>query len=235
MTERSEGAPGGDEDGLGVVLEARGREFAARAVHVSVTEAELSFERAPLPALPVGELAALRFRAPRLRRPVVVRARVVWRVEGDRTREYGFELDQSTADDRASAALFELFNRRRDYRVHWAAEDRFGILMTALGPERSQSPAWLKNLSASGVGVLASPNTDVAFAAVERVQTSFLIPQTNEPITLVARIRHRRRDQDQLRYGLEFDAGSASFERQRERIVAYVEEAQRRAIGGDAR
>jgi c-di-GMP-binding flagellar brake protein YcgR len=82
----------------------------------------------------------------------------------------------------------------------------------------------LRDISASGAGVLVTETAESSFASVNLAQVSFVLPPGTTPLVLDTRIRHRAAARDFVRYGLEFIEG------ENEEILAFVMRRQRESL-----
>ena len=81
----------------------------------------------------------------------------------------------------------------------------------------------LKDISTGGIGIFLSRKAEHVLAATELVEMSFELPPTNEPMTLMGWIRHRRLKGNRMSYGIEFDAElSDNFAPQLDQIIQYI-------------
>ena len=84
------------------------------------------------------------------------------------------------------------------------------------------------DISAAGIGVLVSSETELRLGSVERVELSVSLPGHLDPVRLHGVIRNRYTAHGQIRYGIEFEfERSEESQRNQTAIINYVAERQR--------
>lgn len=119
---------------------------------------------------------------------------------------------------------------RDDFRVTPNPARRLTANIRARG--RSEwSRTLLKDVSASGVGVLVGSETDERLVDVALVEIEIEFPGDEESTRFVGRIRYRGMNGCSIKHGIEIDAGlTLNFEHVDERIRTYVMERQREIL-----
>ncbi len=172
----------------------------------------------PLQANPIGACAAVTLADSSLRSPLHVTSRVILRAYDDSGCRYHFQFEEE-----AGHVVSQVFNRRRAVRVRPVGGTS---LMVALKPADMELgiTATLNDISATGVSVLVSLESESKIYASEHVQLMLQLPNDEANLTLKGTIRHRHLEGSEVHYGIEFDAHQThDFEAVQERIARYVE------------
>ncbi len=214
----------------------QGVPFSGELLDVSGSGAGVRFVLPDCPILALGEVIKLVFTSKRLKDPVRVAARVQNRTEEEGARRYGFGfIDGRQLDAELPPVLRKLFNRRKALRVAPDPDRPVAVVLEGEGGG-IRAEARLANLSTIGAGVAIDPESESAFADTSRIAISLSLPDSRDPIRLIAHIRHRRLVAAEILYGLEFDAElSQDFTRQQDQITKYVMERQRALLRTEAR
>ncbi len=227
----------GDSTDLAVTIpNPQGSPFSGQLLDVSGSGAGARFALPDCPILALGEDVELIFTSKQLKDPVRVTARVQNRTEEEGARRYGFGfLEGEQLDAELPSVLRKLFNRRKALRV--APDPGMPVAVVLEGEGGGmRAEARLANLSTIGAGVAIDPESESAFADTSRIAISLSLPDSRDPIRLIAHIRHRRLVAAEILYGLEFDPElSKDFTRQQDQITKYVMERQRALLRTEAR
>ena len=176
--------------GLQVVVEtAPGEAFEAQVVDVSIKGAATRFP-ARAPTLSIGDRVWLVFHAAALPEEVAVAATVRHFVQEEHGLRYGFEFHaRGRLGERIPTTLQRLFNRRAAYRA--APREPSEVALKTSAEVRIN--ARLRDLSATGIGVLVDPEVAPRFVLGERVDVSFELPHRVGRFDLAAWVRNYQR------------------------------------------
>lgn len=187
----------------------------------------MRFPRAHAPQLSLGKQVVLALTAVHLGKTVELPATVLSRTEMDGFRCYSFRFN----DDRAAESreltreFYRLFNRRHADRVKPRLEQRVEVEIEAFEQRNRHSPlvVYLRNISATGMGIVAAAEADYLLTDVECVRARINLPIGSTALSLVAWIRSRALEGDSITYALQFDPHqSREFYSQQEAIMDYV-------------
>lgn len=212
---------------LGVeVRAAGGQAHAGEVTDVPRGGVGLRFSQAQAPPLPVGQQAVLVLSSAYLGKTVELPAMVLSRMENDGFRHYRFQFNGQAAYRRELAKEFyRLFNRRHADRVEPRLDERVDVHLEVFeqGARRSQLAVHLRDISATGMGVVAAAEADYLLTNVERVLARIHLPTRDSRLSLVAWIRSRALDGNSIAYALQFDPEhSREFCAQQAAIMDYV-------------
>jgi hypothetical protein len=122
--------------------------------------------------------------------------------------------------------FYRLFNRRHADRVEPGFDECVEVqIAAAFEPRDGRSPvaASLKDISATGMSIVAAAEMDYLLADVECVQAQIRLPTRSAALSLVAWIRSRVLEDNSIVYALQFDRQqSQAFCAQQEAIMDYV-------------
>lgn len=186
----------------------------------------MRFAQAHAPQLPVGKQVVLALTSAYLGKSVELPAMVLVRAERDGFRHYSFRFDSQAAYSREVAkAFYRLFNRRHADRVEPRLRERVGVYIETFDQRdgRSPLPVDLRDISATGMSIVAAAEADYVLADEERVRARINLPTRDSALSLVAWIRSRSLEGDSVAYALRFDPQqSQEFSAQQEAIMDYV-------------
>lgn len=203
-----------------------GHTYAGEVTDVPRGGVGMRFTQTPVPQLPVGKQVVLVLSSAHLSKSLELPAIVRWREEMRGVRGYRFHFNGQAAYSREVAKEFyRIFNRRGADRVEPRLDERVEVQITALEPGlgRGALVVHLKNISASGMGILATADADYLLADVECVTVTLQLPTGDATLRLSAWIRSRALEGDSIAYALEFDSQrTQEFFVQQEAIMDYV-------------
>ncbi len=191
----------------------------------------ISFPLAGRPVLAVGEEVALTFTSTLFKKELTVSARVVHGTGDEQNAHYGFEFsDPQELDAQLTPMFHRLPNRRRSPRVTPARDSPVLVILNAETGHK-WTTGHIVDISAAGIGVLVSPETELRLGSVERVELSVSLPGHLDPLRLHGVIRNRYTVRGQIRYGIEFEfERSEESQRNQTAIINYVAERQRQHL-----
>jgi hypothetical protein len=167
------------------------------------------------PSVPIGSDAALVFAGVSLDTPLQVSGTVYKRSEDHFRHRYLFEFDKSEV-----APLGRAVNQRDAPRVAPDKNGKVEIFLVA-GDEHVLSE--LHNISATGVSVVISRESEAKLYAAWDLELHFELPGQEDSLTMMGIVRSRRRHNDSIMYAIEFDpSNSENFADCQERITDYV-------------
>lgn len=212
---------------LGVeVRAAGGHAHAGEVTDVPRGGVGLRFSQAYAPQLPVGTEVFLVLSSAYLGKTVELPAVVLARIETGEFRRYRLKFNGQTAYSRELAREFHrLFNRRHADRVEPRFEERVNVHLELVEQhsDRSSLAVYLRDISATGMGIVASAEADYMLSDVEQVVATINLPTLDSTLSFVARIRSRTLEGDNIAYALQFDAErSPEFCAQQAAIMDYV-------------
>ncbi|MGC1952308.1 MAG: PilZ domain-containing protein [Gammaproteobacteria bacterium] len=212
---------------LGVEVRAGcGQAHAGEVTDVPRGGVGMRFPEAHAPQLPVGKPVILALTSAHLGKTVELPAMVLSRVETEAFRRYRFQFNGQAAHSREVAKEFyRLFNRRNADRVEPRLDERVEVQIEIFEQRHGRSPLTvaLKNISATGMGIVAAAEVDYLLADVERVRARIRLPTRDTALSLVAWIRSRALEGNSIAYAVQFDPQrSRAFCAQQEAIMDYV-------------
>lgn len=212
---------------LGVEVRAGcGEAYAGEVTGVPRGGLGMRFPEVHVPQLPVGKQVVLALTSAHLGKTVELPAMVLSRVETDGFRHYSFQFNGRAAYSRQVAKEFyRLFNRRHADRVEPRLDERVEVHIEVFEQRDGRSPltVYLRDISATGIGIVATAEADYALADVECVRARINLPTHDTALSLVAWIRSRALEGDSIAYALQFDSQqSREFGAQQEAIMDYV-------------
>lgn len=173
----------------------------------------VSFRPDRAPAISLGEKASLTFLGGGLVSAINTEGTTLLRSDDRSQRCYSFQLG-----DVPKSMLMLLANRRGSTRL--AAHSAVRIRLLDL-PRAMRSEVNLHDTSATGLSIIVDPAVEKLLLKQVRLRFSLMLPG-EEPIELVAAIRHRRIIGTRILYGLEFDGQLPDFMRAQERFLSYL-------------
>ena len=179
------------------------------------------FLKRPGAGLAIGEPVTLSFRLRHLSHRIELGATPTNSLAQASCWRYGFQFnDKLQAPAEFAARFYQVFNRRRAYRVE--PNDASAVEVGVLAGELALS-ATLENISATGIALSIEDDSVDPLARSERWRLSFGLPDTEEWLTVVANVRHSDRTRQPRFYGLEFDPNETEhFEIQQQIIMDFV-------------
>jgi hypothetical protein len=203
-----------------------GQSYAGDVIDVPRGGLGMRFPEAHAPQLPVGKEVILVLTSAHLGKTVDLPAIVFTRVETNGYRHYSFQFNGQAAYSRQVAnEFYRLFNRRHADRVEPRLDERVDAHIEAFEPRDGRSPLAvnLRDISATGIGIVTTAEADYALANVERVRARINLPTHDTALSLVAWIRSRALEGGSIAYALQFDSQqSREFGAQQEAIMDYV-------------
>ncbi len=215
-------------DEMAVTLQTlSGQHSAAEVIDINVDGAGTRFASDEAIALGIGERVKLSLSSSRFSAPVELEATVVGKKERESERDYSFHFQgQGKIDTEFPQEFYEMFNRRGAYRAVEPENENpidVGLRIPDSAGIRSVGIARLMNISATGMGALAEPDTDQVMGDNQFVELSLGLPPNMTAINLGAWIHNREVQEQGIYYGLKFDAQrSQDFLAMEEEIVDYV-------------
>lgn len=173
----------------------------------------VAFRPDQAPAISLGETTALTFRGGGLISEINAEGTILLRSDDQSQRCYSFQLD-----DVPKSMLMLLANRRGSTRL--AAHSAVRIRLLDL-PRDMRTQIKLHDTSATGLSIIVERAVEKLLLKQVRLRFSLILPG-QEPIELVAAIRHRRIFGTQVLFGLEFDGQLPDFMRAQERFLSYL-------------
>ena len=202
------------------VKTASGQCFTGAAVAVSVEGIGVRFRKGRNPVLAIGEPVTLSFRLPHLSHRIELGATPTNCLAQTSYWRYGFQFcDKLEAPAEFSARFYQVFNRRRAYRVEPAAGDIVEVKLVAAG---SSATVRLENISATGIALSTDSASAQILTQAQQATLCFRLPDGQE-LTLVANLRHSHTEDQRTYWGLEFDqARTEQFQLQQQVIMDFV-------------
>ena len=229
--------PGGEERLDVAGKTASGEAFLGEIVALNSDGAVTHFARERKPRLAVGQRTMLTFTASWLAVPIEIEATVESREEREAFRCYRFLFEKSEGlESQLSEGLYQVCNRRSALRVEphpkqpieVALKIPQGLAGESGDASELHATVRLRDISATGVGLILESHFERVFAAVDFAEMCFCLPPSSTPVHLAAWIRYRQLEGDSVRYGLQFTPKhSVRFEAQRVEIIDYVTRRQR--------
>ncbi|MFZ0255686.1 MAG: PilZ domain-containing protein [Gammaproteobacteria bacterium] len=212
---------------LGVEVRAGcGQAHAGEVTDVPRGGVGMRFPQPHVPQLPIGKQVVLALTSAYLGKTVELPAMVLSREEGDGFRRYSFQFNGQAAYSREVAKEFyRLFNRRNADRVEPRLDKRVEVQIEVFEQRHGRSPLTvsLKDISATGMGIVADGAADYLLTDVECVCAKIRLPTHDTALSLVAWIRSRALEGNSIVYALQFDSQrSREFCAQQEAIMDYV-------------
>jgi hypothetical protein len=172
----------------------------------------VAFPPGRAPAIGLGEKTILTFLGGGLVSSIDAEGTAVLRSDDQSRRCYSFQLG-----DVPKSMLLLLANRRGSTRLSPRGSVRVKLLDVGDLPSKVD----LHDISATGLSILVGPAVEKLLLRQVQLRFSLMLPG-EEPIELIAAIRHRRLFKSQFLYGLEFDEQMPEFMRAQERFLAYL-------------
>lgn len=186
----------------------------------------MRFPQVGLPPFAVGSQVTLALTSRHLPAPIELPATVLSRAEMDGYRRYSFRFEgQAASTHPVAEEFYRLFNRRSAERVEPPLDERVQVQLQVPQQRSPHSTlmADLKDISATGMSVVADPDIDYLLADTELVRVTIRLPTSDRDLECVAWIRSRALERGLLAYALQFDPDrSRDFYTQQEAIMDYV-------------
>lgn len=185
-----------------------------RVEHHTVT---IEFPRDRAPILAIARQTAVAFSSADLQTPLTVRSRVVFRRDEEDKLIYEFQFSPIDGE-----TLNAVFRRRTASRVKPAEV----VAVMARIPGQDLTPgvsAMLNDISLTGMSLSMGSQGEMQLCGHDHLHLSFKLPNVDQPIELIGKVRYRRMYGTMIRYGVEYDAqATADYAAQEERIAAYM-------------
>ncbi len=210
----------------------------AEIIDVSIDGAGISLPAESDLVLEVEQQVDLVFTSPKLQASVALQGIIRSRRELDDGRlRYGLRFEPSGhLQTLLESELFRVFNQRGAYRVELEESEPIDVQMRAVESDSGEvaadaATARLKDISATGMGILVDRDVNVRFEGAALLELSFTLPDVRNELRVVAYVRNRRPIEDLYCYGLEFDEQRSNrFVKQQDDILDFVMRRQRQAL-----
>ena len=195
-------------------------------LEADTSRASVRFHRDSAARYPIGSRVELSLSSPSLPETIAMTAQVQSRAEADPYRVYEFGWDRrGERSKRMATAFLNVVGGRSQYRLPLFDADPplEATVLTQSGGASHELTGVLQDLSAGGARVLLKGDAEQVLHRVDGFELRLHLPDSDEPPTLTADVRHRSASGDGVCYRLRFDPeASPDFLEQQERISAFV-------------
>ncbi len=192
-------------------------DFEGLVIQVGVESVVVEFPRSAAPTLPLAQLFHVAFTGAGLELPVEVPATIVRRDENPLSRSYRLALDPA-----AGVELHRAFLGRRVPRVR--PEQSFAVeIRSPVGDDTFRGR--VHDISSAGVSIVVDSADEQNLYRLGAVRLCFSLPGDQDSLVFTGMIRHRRFEDGEIRYGIEFYRDrSADFDANILRVGHWVDE-----------
>ncbi len=174
------------------------------------------FDPEECPPIPIGKTTAVLVSSGDQREPVELHARVTYRWEDGRVRQYRFAFEQEAAQ-----SIRVLLNRRGAIRVPPEARAPVQVRLTTEDGRILEKEA--RDLSGTGLSVFIDEDDDELWLGERKLSVDVLLPGQSESLRFVGAIRYRTLCGSMIQVGIQFDEDeTVGFPGRQEQVLKYV-------------